>query len=190
MANFKVPMNKLSPMEHPAFTFTLISTRSNAHAFTSRELAQEFAKDIKQHSVLAANDAGTSWVVKVGPWMYARDIVPRRKQTFSSSRPKFKPLSWSPEMLARIGHEKDSIIAADMGCTPQAVGIKRRALGIATQFKNDILWTTEMLDMLGKEYDSVVANKLGISIYAVWKHRLSKGIPAARQIKNGEIIKP
>lgn len=164
-------------MEHPSFTFTLVSTRSNAYKFESLEQAREFAKDIKMVSLPGADDTGKLWVVKVGPWMYVKDVEPR-EQTFSASRGRNKILPWTPYLLSRLGHDKDSIIATALGCTTQAVGVKRRLLGISTGFSNAIVWTTEMLAMLGSDLDSVVASKLGISHYAVWKHRLSRGIPA------------
>lgn len=72
------PALNLSPMEHADYTFGLVSKTAKAAQWTSKALADRFASGIQDASVEPfALGRSVVYVVKVGPWMFARDLKAR-----------------------------------------------------------------------------------------------------------------
>jgi hypothetical protein len=72
-------MKRISPMEHADFKFSLVSSKSNADLFPSREAAGQFASGIREsrvHPYQLGAEPPVGFVVQVGPWMFAKDIRP------------------------------------------------------------------------------------------------------------------
>ena len=164
-------------MEHPDFVFSLVSSRANARQFPTRESAQNFADGIRESTVWSANDRGSAWVVRVGPWMYARDIKTRGRSQAPRKQPR---INWTPDLVARLGKEPDLDIANELGCEKRTVAYRRAKLGIPAsyEFRGALQWTPEMDDKVGLDFDYKIAAKLGVSTDAVRKRRDQLGITA------------
>ena len=178
---------KLHPMEHADFVFTLVSNRANAAHFQTREKAQGFADGIRESTVWSADDRGSAWVVRVGPWMYARDIVPRvaAKPPVKGVRA-YTRLTLTHEQTARLGKETDLVIADELGCSRNAVTYVRRKLGIPAtyEFHGALQWTADMDKLVGLDFDYKIAARLHVSTDAVRKRRDQLGLPAVGPSKN------
>lgn len=79
----------------------------------------------------------------------------------------------------RLGKRPDGEVAAELGCTTNAVSEARRKLGIAifpdpkTTAKAD--WSKVVF---GEEPDADLAARLGVAVMTVTKRRRDLGIPA------------
>ena len=87
---------------------------------------------------------------------------------------------WTPEFIARLGKEADKDIAASLGLTISAAGIRRRLLGIPPLEKPKPKWTRRMISKLGKVPDAMIAKSFGIGYLAVVAKRRDLGIAGFR----------
>ena len=83
---------------------------------------------------------------------------------------------WTPELVARLGRERDEAIARDLGVTESAVGVKRRSLGIAPPLRPIRPWTDVEQGLLGTAPDATIAARIGRSELAVSLKRIALGI--------------
>lgn len=84
---------------------------------------------------------------------------------------------WTPELIARLGHERDEDIARDLGVTESAVGVKRRSLHIPPPVRPVRRWTATEGALLGTAPDEEVAARLGRTVGSVAMQRIIRGIP-------------
>ncbi len=80
---------------------------------------------------------------------------------------------WTPELIARLGHEPDSRIARELGISATSVHKKRWRHGIPP-FQARRQWRPEELEMVGTDPDEEVAERLGRTPEAVAKVRRSR----------------
>jgi hypothetical protein len=73
---------------------------------------------------------------------------------------------WTPEVLAKLGQQSDSVVARELGVHRETVGSKRRALAIHAKYPRHI-WTRRDCALLGRMSDRAVARRLGVSLKAV-----------------------
>ena len=78
LATRPTPAPQFSATEHPLFTFGQVSDPAKAHRFARAQEADTFASGIREAEVVPymAVKPGC-WLVRVGPWMFVRDIAPR-----------------------------------------------------------------------------------------------------------------
>lgn len=81
-----------------------------------------------------------------------------------------------------LGVEHDKVVAARLGCTPQAVGAARRRMGIEPAPAPPAVRHDDSLPYvpwLGKLSDREVAARFGVAHQTVFYARKARGIPAA-----------
>lgn len=82
-----------------------------------------------------------------------------------------------PGMIARLGHDRDSDIAAEFGVPLSTVWETREKLSISA-YKPTL--PDGCLEMLGQDSDAALAHKYGVPIYRVTAARNDRGISHAR----------
>jgi hypothetical protein len=97
--------------------------------------------------------------------------------------PRWTPESggWTAEQLALLGTDRDSAVAARLGRSPNAVALRRRALGVPAfgGRAGGRGWTKPELRLLGTDSDEAVAKRIGRTPGAVTQRRCAVGIAAA-----------
>lgn len=103
------------------------------------------------------------------------------------------PINWEAQPLGEVSDEE---VGRRLGVSASKVGYHRKVLGIEAyrpsteelaargrmgSRRSEIDWSSQPL---GKESDRQIALRLGVSSSMVRKVRLSRGIPAARQVVN------
>jgi hypothetical protein len=90
---------------------------------------------------------------------------------------------WTEEQLALLGTMPDEEVAAQIGRTACAVGVKRRLLGIGKYRPLGFpgrLWTEEEVSLLGTAPDKEIARRIGRTAWGVYTKRREMGIPSYR----------
>jgi hypothetical protein len=87
---------------------------------------------------------------------------------------------WTEEEIVLLGTMPDEEVAAQISRTAQAVGVKRREMGIPSYRPPGCpayLWTEEELALLGTAADEEIARQTGRTTWAVCRKRRQRGIP-------------
>jgi len=142
-----------------------IQFRSGPHTFIARAIDGNYPnyRQVIPHEFLADNYSCV------------------RGKRSSLGIPAHEKISWTSELLARLGKEPDNVIAHELGVSGASVGEKRRGLGMPGH--NKISWTPELIARLGKEPDSGIARSMGVSATSVTTKRFELGIPTYNKVR-------
>lgn len=124
--------------------------------------------DAKPQEVIVAEQ---SWIDFIG----LSSELTNRAPASGGKAEKDVAISWTPEIIARLGKETNYAIAKDIGCSDSVVSDMRMRMGIPKY--TDQKWTPENLARLGKEPDVWIAKDLGCAKSAVAVKRRKLGIP-------------
>lgn len=96
----------------------------------------------------------------------------------NTGRREARPAWFTPEVAARLGKDRDSKIAQDVGVDPTAVYRQRIREGVARAPQAHPKWLTpEIIGRLGKETDRSIAEDAGVAATGVLMQRRRLGIP-------------
>jgi hypothetical protein len=98
-------------------------------------------------------------------------------------RPGYHGLWWTEKEKRMLGTLRDNEVAARTGRTPNAVRIKREALGLLNPESR--AWTAKELALLGTATDGKVAKRIGRRSSAVAQKQITLGIPLAGAASRG-----
>ena len=94
--------------------------------------------------------------------------------------PPNQAITWTPDMLTKLGQVSDAQLASEFGVSITSVRSKRLSLGIDAYFpqSSDVQWTPAMDALLGKNSDAAVAAELNINARSVSRRRRALDIAA------------
>jgi hypothetical protein len=142
------------------------------------------ARILEEVGLEESGPAERRWVA-----LYSEDYKLLNQAPAGAGNPGVGRISWTREILARLGTEPDSQIAADLGCERKTVTYRRASLGIAASYDrtknkpppnmggwNKIALPQSVIEALGTLPDAALGFASGVSKKRIIVERHKRGI--------------